>query len=351
MSSPSNSAVAGIDELDVAGKHAAALQGLIDAAKRGDLDAHVQLGKRYLVGDRAPRRPEDAIRLFNVATEKGSADAPALLSILIALGIYYQQSWQSAFEALTLAATRGNNFAQDQLLLLSPDRELAAQRSTVPDYWLQVARTLNMSDLLAFPPAYRDLSSSPLVRVVPNFLGPEMCQWLIRRAQPRLTRARVYDAVHQQVTTHNTRTNSSASFELFDTDLVNIILQHRMAAAVGLPLRHLEAATVLHYAPGEQISDHYDFIDPNAPNYHEQVARGGQRVVTFLVYLNDDYQAGETEFPRLNLRYKASRGDALFFVNVQADGQPNTQTLHAGRPPQGEDKWIVSQFMRNGAVF
>ena len=123
-----------------------------------------------------------------------------------------------------------------------------------------------------------------------------------------------------------------------------------MANAVGLPLRHLEAATILHYAPGEEISDHFDFIDPHAPNYRQQIARGGQRVVTFLVYLNDNYAGGETAFPRLDLCYKATRGDALFFVNVQSDGQPNLQTLHAGRPPQAE-KWIVSQFMRNAPVF
>src|SRR5687768_17614401 len=167
MSSPSN-VRARVEELDAAGEHAAALQSLLAAGNQGDLDACVQLAKRYLLGDRAPQRPDDAIRLFNLATEKGSAEAPALLSILIALGVYYQQSWQRAFETLTLAAMRGWPLAQEQLLLLTPDRKLAAQRSAVPDYWLQLARSLNMGDLLALP-AYRDISTAPLIRLIPDF--------------------------------------------------------------------------------------------------------------------------------------------------------------------------------------
>ena len=69
---------------------------------------------------------------------------------------------------------RGWTLAQEQLLLLTPDRKLAAQPSAVPDYWLQVTRTLNMADLLTLPPAYNDLSTSPLVRVVPGFISEEV---------------------------------------------------------------------------------------------------------------------------------------------------------------------------------
>ncbi|MES2624242.1 MAG: 2OG-Fe(II) oxygenase [Pseudomonadota bacterium] len=337
-------------ELDAQNQHQAAVELLVKAVNQGDVGATLQLGKRFLIGDRAPLNPSDAFQLFNRATTLGSAEAPALLSSLYALGYQCQQSWQGALETLALAAFRGHTSSQDQLLLLTSNRKLAAQRSASADFWREITQGVNLQDWTT-PPSHSDLSTNPLIRVYPEFASKEVCQWLIKRARPRLDRAKVYDAVHQQVTTHHTRTNSSASFELLDTDLVNILLQHRMANSLGAPIRNFEVATVLHYAPGEEITEHFDFIDPHVPDYEQQVARSGQRIVTFLVYLNDNYDGGETEFPRLGIRHKARRGDGLFFVNVLPDSSPNLQTMHAGRPPLNHDKWIVSQFVRNGQFF
>jgi prolyl 4-hydroxylase len=73
--------------------------------------------------------------------------------------------------------------------------------------------------------------------------------------------------------------------------------------------------------------------------------------VTFLVYLNDDYADGQTEFPRLELSHKGQRGEALYFVNALDGGKADIRTLHAGRPPSAGEKWIVSQFVRNRALF
>ncbi len=130
-----------------------------------------------------------------------------------------------------------------------------------------------------------------------------------------------------------------------------VLVQMRMAACVGLPFRHFEALTVLHYDIGEQITEHFDFIDPNVPNYAQQVQERGQRMVTFLVYLNDDYVGGETEFPRLGISHRGRCGDSLFFVNAFADGRPDTRMLHAGRPTSRGEKWIVSQFIKNCPAF
>ena len=125
-----------------------------------------------------------------------------------------------------------------------------------------------------------------------------------------------------------------------------MLAQLRMAACLGVPLRHFEAVTVLHYDVGEEITEHYDFIDPNIPNYAQEIAEQGDRIVTFLVYLNDDYESGETAFPRLDIDHKGSRGEGMFFVNA-VDGRADTRTLHAGRTPVGGEKWIVSQFVRD----
>jgi hypothetical protein len=109
----------------------------------------------------------------------------------------------------------------------------------------------------------------------------------------------------------------------------------------------MEAPTVLHYAVGETIGNHYDFVDPAHPNYAEEIRRFGNRRITFLIYLNEGYESGETVFPKLELSHTGRRGEGLFFVNTLEDGHANLRMLHNGRPPTRGEKWVFSQFIRN----
>jgi hypothetical protein len=133
-------------------------------------------------------------------------------------------------------------------------------------------------------------------------------------------------------------------------DLVQAAVQWRMSAAVGVPIAQFEGPTVLHYAVGEQITNHYDFVNPRIPNYQAEIEKRGQRIVTFLVYLNDDYEGGETDFPDLGLRYHGAKGNGIFFTNALPNGEPDLRMVHAGLPPKDNEKWLMSQFIRNRVV-
>jgi len=56
-------------------------------------------------------------------------------------------------------------------------------------------------------------------------------------------------------------------------------------------------------------------------DYAAEIARNGQRIVTFIVYLNDDYDAGETVFPRLGISHKGTRGEGILFVSFNLAGE------------------------------
>ena len=103
---------------------------------------------------------------------------------------------------------------------------------------------------------------------------------------------------------------------------------------------------MLHYAPGQEFKPHFDFLDPDIPSDADEIARRGQRNMTLLVYLNDDYTGGETEFPVLGLRYKGRKGDALLFRNLDSAGAPDRRMLHAGLTPVTGEKWLLSQWTR-----
>jgi prolyl 4-hydroxylase len=343
---PSSPDVARAEHLDQLGRHTEAVDCLVAGVHKHDVEATTRLGKRLLIGDRAPHLPVDGARFLGEAAEHGGAEAAALVAVCLAVGMTGSPSITAALASLVTAARRGWQPAQAQLQVLAGSIE----RSGDVAHWQHLADQVDLAQWQRVP-AVNELHGEPLIRSFPAFIAPPVRQWIIDRARARLTRALVYDAVIRQTTTHETRTNTSAVFNLLETDLVCVLVQTRMAACLGLPFRNLEAMTVLHYDPGEQITEHYDFVDPNVPDYERQVRERGQRVVTFLVYLNDDYRAGETEFPRLGVRHKGSAGEGMFFVNAFADGRPDVRTLHAGRATTGGEKWIVSQFIKNQSAF
>src|SRR5690606_19188606 len=188
--------------------------------------------------------------------------------------------------------------------VLSDDAALAAEAEQAepsdPRIWARLASAIDL-ERWHRPAEGENLSESPVVRRMPGFAPPAACRWLIEKARGRLVPALVYDAFRREEHVSQTRTNTWAPFDLVHSDLVGVLIQARMCASAGLPFRFLEPLTVLHYDVGEQITEHYDFVDPATPNYAAEIAAKGQRKVTFLLYLNDDYEGGETELPRLGI--------------------------------------------------
>ena len=131
------------------------------------------------------------------------------------------------------------------------------------------------------------------------------------------------------------------------SDLVLALIRARIANAIGVPGSFFEITTFLHYLPGQTFAPHHDFLDDNLPGYAKEVADHCQRVVTYLLYLNDDFAGGETDFPLIDFRHKGRKGDALFFWNVDPAGALDRRTLHAGLPPIRGEKYMLSQWVRN----
>jgi len=292
---------------DAAGRYHEAIDALARGTQRGDLGCKTQLGKRLLAGDRAPALPAEGARFLHEAAVAGGAEAAARIAAMTALGHGFEHSWEGGLRWLMVAAERGWEPARTQLRVLS--------RGTP---------NIDLSSWLTSTPA-QDLNMEPLVRALDAFITPAACDWFIARARNRLIRARVYDPVTREDVVRATRSNSVANFGLTDVELLDVMLQAKMSRA----------------------SEHFDFVSPNSADYAQELARNGQRVMTFLVYLNENYEGGETDFPKLRICHKARLGQGLFFVNASTDLQPDLRMLHAGRAPRRGEKWVVSQFIRS----
>jgi len=290
---------------------------------------------------------------FGQGTGKSEAETAHVSAMCAAAGAGVPQDWSVALDHLVRAAELGSQLAQAELAACAGDwllaQDIAAGKAAAHSEWAGLRRSVDLAAWLSTPQP-RIASASPRVATAEGFASPEICDWLIRRARPRLSLAKVYDHDTGDARHEAIRTNSECHFPLNDSDLVLLFLRARMAKVTELPVDAMEAAVILHYLPGQEFLPHFDFLDTSLPGYAKDVAKRGQRVLTFLLCLNEDYEGGETEFPVLGKRWKGHRGSGLFFWNVEPDGRPDRRTAHAGLPPTRGEKWLLSQWIRGPAL-
>jgi len=332
---------------DAHGNGEKAVEWLRRAAATGDLAAKTELG-RHLLSD-PPYNQREGVKWTMDAAGEGSGAAAHLLAVLAASGVCVGQSWRDALAKLQRSAELGLTLAQAELAMLAENREipgaLAAGDEFPQETWERLRRSVDIRKWLVVPQA-KLVSKSPRLAIVEKFASAEICDWLIERGRLHLRPARTDDPATGKSRYETARTNSSAELDLSQTDLITHLVRARISALTGPPVMAMEGTAVLHYAVGQQYFPHFDFFDTDSPGYARQVAEFGQRVLTFLCYLNDGYGGGETDFPAVGWRHKGNKGDALFFWNIQPNGQPDRLTQHAGLAPTSGEKWLLSQWVR-----
>lgn len=319
--------------LEAGSRHLEAREILSRLAEQGDIEALTALGHSLLF--QPPVDFQRGIELVMRATQSGSAEALHLCAVMAGQGAGLPQDWQASLDYLQASAEQGLGVAQNELRLLA-----AAQG----DDWKNLRDSIDLPKFLA-PARMQLMHTRPRIAIVENFLPPEFCDWLIARAKPKIAPAQMIDddGVHYVGVG---RSNSWSMFNMDEMDLAFVILRARMAAVTGLSVSGFEKAQILHYLPGQKFAAHHDFLNPKLPAQREMIDGFGQRAVTFLVYLNDDFDGAETGFLKLNWRYRGNKGDAILFRNVDAEGAPDPTTLHAGLAPTRGEKWLLSQWIR-----
>ena len=317
------------------------------AAESGPTDIKLALGEHLLA--KPPYEVPEALHWTRAAARDGSAEAEHRLAVFAAEGVGEPQNWSDALLHLREAAARGHRIAQAELAGLSGNwlRAKALLTGTAgPAEGDLPGDAIDLASWLQVPAPRLDVAS-PRVFTIPRFLSPGVCDWLIERARPNLQRAQTFNPRTGGAQIVEGRNHSCFGFNVARSDVVIAIVRARMAALTGHSLYGFEDTSVLHYSPGEQFAPHYDFIEPNTQAALRDIASTGQRAVTFLAYLNEGYDGGETNFPRLGRNYKGDKGDALFYDNVTDDASPDRRTLHTGTMLRRGEKWLMSQWIRS----
>jgi len=101
------------------------------------------------------------------------------------------------------------------------------------------------------------------------------------------------------------------------------------------------------YDKGGEYKPHFDFYENLKIIKNPEM---GNRLKTIILYLNDNYIGGETNFPILGHSFKCDQGDILTWNNLNENGTPNTDTLHAGLPVIEGTKYIIITWIRENLI-
>lgn len=185
----------------------------------------------------------------------------------------------------------------------------------------------------------------PQVVVIGGLLTEEECDALIAAAQPRMQRSLIVQTSTGGDEESPDRTSRGMFFERGENPVVARV-EERLSRLVGWPVDHGEGMQVLHYRCGAEYKPHYDYFDPDEPGTPTILKRGGQRLATLVMYLNNPPRGGGTVFPDLKLEIAPQKGSAVFFSYPVA--HPASQSLHGGAPLLEGEKWVATKWFRAG---
>ena len=194
------------------------------------------------------------------------------------------------------------------------------------------------------------ISGEPLRNVsaefyeIDNFLSISECEQLIKEIGTKLRPSTIANAGKHD---DSYRTSSTCDLGNIDNNFLKDI-DRRICDFIGISAGYGETLQGQHYLVDQEFKSHTDYFEKTQLLEHD---RGrGQRTYTFMIYLNNVLEGGETEFPKLNKVFSPVQGKALIWNNLNEDGSPNENTIHQAHPVKKGSKTIITKWFRETSL-
>ena len=286
------------------------------AQEEGGAEAFLLEGLWLLEGRFVPRDLLLARGPLGRAAELGHVGAARTLAGLIASGVGAPPDWEGALAMLKTWSDR-DPVAAKQLHLIG--------RMSIDDRGMSTGGFVD-----------RTVSADPLVQRVDALLTPDECRFLVELSDPRMRRATIFHDAEQRFVEDPIRRSDKAAFPVVSEWPFVRAINMRIAQVTGTDVRCGEPLQVLRYGATQEYRPHFDAI----------AGMANPRVLTALVWLNDDYSGGETRFDELGISQRGDEGDLLVFANTLPDGSPDPRTRHSGAPVTSGVKYLASRWIR-----
>lgn len=180
--------------------------------------------------------------------------------------------------------------------------------------------------------------------IINNIITEDEAKYIIYNASSKFDDSSILG----QIVDHNIRKSKTAWLHKND-DTVILTIMLRIANIVNLPLENAESLQVVRYEPDGYYKEHHDSCCDNTEICNDFIKRGGQRIKTVLIYLNDDFEEGSTYFPVLDKKYKPPKYSAIVFNPLAKNSNKcHPHALHAGLPVKSGIKYIANLWFREG---
>jgi len=185
----------------------------------------------------------------------------------------------------------------------------------------------------------RVICQDPYIALYPGVFSPAECKYLAVLGTPWMGQASILNLAGEGRLDDKIRDAHSCSIPHLAEDMVVHAVNRCIAAATGTPWVNGEPLNILKYAPGQQYKPHHDGTGADNVTVREQTA---------LIWLNEQFEGGETDFPMIKVRVRGSVGDMLVFRNVTDKGEIDQRMIHAGLPVTEGVKWMASRWIQSG---
>jgi prolyl 4-hydroxylase len=143
----------------------------------------------------------------------------------------------------------------------------------------------------------------------------------------------------------NIRDSKTAWIEKNDPVVKQIIM--RVCSIHNIPFENAENLQVVKYGKGGFYREHHDSVYEDDESNKQFLSLGGHRILTMLIYLNDDFDGGATRFVNIKKDIKPPKhGSILFYPLDKQFKRCHPKALHAGLPLESGEKIIANVWLR-----
>lgn len=179
--------------------------------------------------------------------------------------------------------------------------------------------------------------------ILSNVLSQYQCQNIIDYSRKNLFDSETIGGKQQNV-------RNSQQFWISKTNPLVKSLFEDISNKFQIPFENAEDLQVVRYLPNQYYKEHHDSCCDDSKECYKFIEKGGQRILTVLIYLNNEFTDGETYFKNLNIKIKPPTGSAIvFFPMAENVNKCHPLALHAGLPVSSGEKWVANLWFHERA--
>jgi len=177
-------------------------------------------------------------------------------------------------------------------------------------------------------------------QVYPNIITAEEARYILEKSKDNFSDSLVMSGYETSI-----RKSQTCWLSKSDTMIRRII--QRVCDIDNNSIEYAEDLQVVKYQPSGYYNEHHDSCCDENDTCKDFLKRGGNRVVTMVIYLNDEFEGGATKFIKLNKEIKPDKYSGILFYSMNKNKDKcHSLSMHAGLPITSGEKYIANVWIR-----